>query len=55
MGEEGTFLFDVLSLAGLGALRDGLAEEGHEFAVAGGREGLRVSRFCLRFLGLGSE
>ena len=30
------FLFDVEALAGLGAFGDGLTEEVHEFAVAGG-------------------
>lgn len=43
-GEGRTFLFDVLPLAGLGALGDGLAEEGHEFAVADGWGVSSVSR-----------
>ena len=34
-GGGGTLLFDVLALAGAGALGDGFAEEGHELAVAG--------------------
>lgn len=32
-----TFLFDILPLAGLCTLRDGLAEYGHELAIAGRR------------------
>lgn len=39
VGVEGVrLLFDVLSLAGPCALRDGLGEEGHEFADAGAGE-----------------
>lgn len=49
-----TFLFDVLSLAGLGALGDGFAEEGHEFAVAGG-VGRRFSWVFLVARVLGGE
>ncbi len=39
VGVEGVALFfDVLSLAGLGALGDGFGEEGHEFADGGAGE-----------------
>jgi hypothetical protein len=34
MGEQFTFLFNILPLAGLRTLRDCLAEHGHELAIA---------------------
>lgn len=34
-----TFLFDVLSLAGLCSFGDGFGEEGHELAIADGEGG----------------
>ena len=40
-----TFLFDVLPLAGLCSLRDGLAEEGHELAIAAARTMYQRRRF----------